>query len=156
MNAAIPRLIALIAMLLLVGLLAFWGVRRVADFAPGQDGLELGMAWLKKEYHLDEATFEKVTTAHSTYFRECEERCHELADVNRHFLSELRQSSPSVSDLDAVQVLQESICHACRLAMIDHVHQVSKLMPEETGRRFITDVQSALAPPTSRKGHRPR
>jgi len=143
-------------MLLLLGLAAFWGVRRVADFAPGQDGLALGMAWLKKEYQLDDATFEKVTAAHSSYFRECEERCHELADVNRHFLSQLREKAPHLSDLDAVQVLQESICHECRLAMIDHVHQVSELMPEETGRRFIADVQSALAPASPRKGRRPR
>lgn len=156
MNAAIPRLIALIAMLSLLAVASFWGIRRLADFAPGKDGLALGMAWLQKEYELDEATFEKVTDAHSSYFRECEDRCHELADVNRHFLSQLRENAPHLSDLDAVQVLQESICHECRLAMIDHVHQVSTLMPEEKGRRFIADVQSALAPNSPRKGRRPR
>jgi hypothetical protein len=150
-NSAIPRLVALLALLTLLGIAAFFGVRHVADFAPGQDGLALGMAWLKREYQLDDATFEKVTAAHSSYFRECEQRCHELEDVNRHFLSQLRETGPKTSDLDAVQVLQESICHGCRIAMIDHVHQVSALMPPESGRRFISDVQSVLSPSSTGK-----
>ncbi len=150
-NSAPPRLIALSAIFLLVALGSFHLVRQVVDVAPGQSGLALGMAWLKKEYHLDDATFEKVTAAHRRYFRECAQRCHELADVNRHFLSEVNEDAPGQSDLDAVQILRESICHDCRLAMIEHVHEVAALMPEDSGRRFIADVQSALEPSPPRK-----
>jgi hypothetical protein len=155
-HASAPRLIALCAALLLLSFGAFWLTRQAVDVAPGQSGLALGLAWLKQEYQLDDATFEQVTSAHRSYFRECEKRCHELEDVNRHFLSELEQHSAQKSDLDAIQVLQESICHDCRLAMINHVHQVATLMPEPAGRRFIADVRLALNPPQPRQNRSTR
>lgn len=143
---AIPRLIALLSAFFLLGWSAFVTVRNWLDVAPGQHGLKLGMAWLKHEYQLDEATFEAVTKAHRTYFRECRGRCNELADIHQHFLSELTPPQKPESDLDAVQIYQETLCHECRLAMLDHVHEVARLMPETAGRRFISDVQLALQP----------
>lgn len=156
MSSAVPRLIALVTAFLLLGLGAFWVTRQSVDLAPGQSGLDLGMIWLKREYQLDDATFAKVKEAHRRYFRECEVRCHELDDLNRHFLSELQADASPKSDLDAVQVLQESLCHDCRLAMITHVHEVAALMPADSGRRFIADVQSVLDPAHSRKYRRTR
>lgn len=155
MNSSLPRLFALVAALVLLAYGSFRLVHEAVYLAPGEQGLALGMAWLKKEYQLDDETFEKVTAAHRRYFRECEQRCHELADVNRHFLSEVRGDSPPQSDLDAVQILRESICHDCRLAMIEHVHEVAALMNEETGRRFIADVQRVLEPANPRRPRRP-
>ena len=154
MNSATPRLAALLLAFGLLAVGAFWLTRQSVDIAPGESGLALGMAWLKREYQLDDTTFAQVTAAHRRYFHECEKRCHELADVNNHFLSEVHSEKPSQSDLDAVQVLQESLCHDCRLAMIDHVHEVAGLMPPESGRRFIADVQSVLDPSHLRKHRR--
>ena len=151
-NSSAPRLLALVAAFVLLAYGSFRFVHEKVYLAPGAEGLALGMAWLKNEYQLDDATFEKVTEAHRRYFRACEQRCHELADVNRHFLSEVREDSQRQSDLDAVQILRETICHDCRLAMIDHVHEVAALMQEETGRRFIADVQRALEPSNARRG----
>jgi hypothetical protein len=152
-NAALPRLAALVLAFAALVFSAFWITRESVDLAPGESGLTLGMAWLKREYQLDDATFERVTDAHRRYFRECEKRCHELEDVNNHFLSEVRSPTKPQSDLDAVQLLQESICHDCRLAMIEHVHEVASLMPPEKGRRFIADVRNVLEPSQVR-GHR--
>jgi hypothetical protein len=146
-KSAAPRLLALLAGLFLLAYASFNAVRSTNYLTPGQSGLALGMAWLQHEYQLDDDTFQKITLAHSQYLRECRQRCHELEDVNQHFLSALRQDGTAIdSDLDAVQILQESICHDCRIAMIQHVHDVADLMPEATGLQFIEDVQKALAP----------
>lgn len=154
MTSAVLRLLALAFFFLLLAYGSFRLTRQTVDIAPGQHGLALGMIWLQKEYQLDDATFAKVTEAHRRYFRECEDRCHELEDVNRHFLSELQSRSTPKSDLDAVQVLQESLCHDCRLAMIAHVHEVAALMPAESGRRFIADVRGVLDPAHQRRHRR--
>lgn len=156
MKSPASRLAALASAFLLLATAAFYLTRQSIDFAPGQSGLALGMSWLKREYQLDDETFAKVTQAHRRYFRECAERCHELDDLNRHFLSELQADATPKSDLDAVQVLQESLCHDCRLAMITHVHEVAALMPTDSGNRFIADVQSVLYPAHSRKPGRTR
>jgi hypothetical protein len=155
-SSAVPRLIALASACLLLALGAFWFTRQSVDLAPGQYGLTLGMTWLKREYQLDDATFAQVTDAHRRYFRACAERCHELDDLNRHFLSELQSDATPKSDIDAVHLLQEKLCHDCRLAMIAHVHEVAALMPADSGRRFIADVQSVLDPSNPRKHRRTR
>jgi len=153
-----PKLVGLLALLVLLAVGSFWMVRQAVHLAPGADGLALGMAWLQKEYQLDDEVFNQVTQAHQRYFRECRQRCNELDEIQQHFLSEIRQeqTDDSGSDLDAVQMLQESVCHECRLAMIHHIHEVAALMPENTGRRFIADVQQALQPSTRRPRLTPR
>ncbi len=147
MIAAAPRLVALVCAFTAVSALSFWVVRRSFSISHGKDAFAQGMEWLKHEYRLDEDTFARVIEAHRSYFTECRQRCNELDEVNRHFLSEIQRPLPWDSDLDAVQRLQESICHDCRVAMIEHVHEVASLMPDESGRRFLTDVQSVLQPP---------
>lgn len=156
MSSPLPRLVALASAFLILGVGAYWFTRHSVDLAPGQSGLTLGMIWLKREYQLDDATFAKVTDAHRRYFRACEQRCHELDDLNRHFLSELQTDAQPKSDIDAVHLLQEKLCHDCRLAMITHVHEVAALMPADSGRRFIADVQSVLDPGNPRKHRRTR
>jgi hypothetical protein len=145
--AATPRLVALVCAFTAVSSLSFWVARRSFSISHGKDALAQGMEWLRHEYRLDGDTFARVIEAHRAYFSECRQRCNELDEVNRHFLSEVQRPVPWNSDLDAVQRLQESICHDCRIAMLEHVHEVASLMPEESGRRFLKDVQSVLQPP---------
>ena len=151
MNASAPRLVALTSAFLLLALGSFWLTLQALDFTPGNSGLALGMAWLKKEYQLDDSTFSKVTDAHRLYFRDCEKRCTELDDLNSHFLNQLKADSTPKSDIDAVHILQENLCIDCRIAMITHVHEVAALMPAQVGRRFITDIKTALDPTSNRK-----
>lgn len=143
------------ALLAALVLLAYGGFRLVHDtmyLAPGREGSDLGLAWLQKEYHLDDATFAKVAEAHRRYFRDCARRCHELEDVNHHFLSEVSAHPPGKSDLDALETLRESICHDCRQAMVRHIHEVASFMDPETGRRFIADIQRTMNPRPARRG----
>jgi hypothetical protein len=139
-NDSAPRLFTLLSAFLLLAFGSFWITRQELDLAPGKSGLPLGMAWLKHEYQLDDATFEKVTAAHRAYFRACEKRCNELDELSSHFLSQLKTDTTPKSDLDAVHLLQENHCTDCRLAMIAHVHEVAALMPPDVGRRFIAGV----------------
>jgi hypothetical protein len=156
LSTAPPRLIALVCALLAAGFASFLVVRRSFSIAPGEGALAQGMRWLKHEYHLDEETYAKVVQAHQSYYRECSQRCGELEELNRHFLSEVESPKPTESDLDAVQELQEAICHECRMAMVEHVHEVAALMPETSGRRFLADAQRALSPPARPKSGRGR
>ncbi len=155
MSSATPRLLALSAGFLLIGSAAFLATRQALDIAPGKSGLALGMRWLQHAYDLDDATFALIQEEHLHYFRECEQRCHELNNIGHHFLSAL--GSPTrESDLDAIQELEEIICHDCRMAMIEHVHQVGALMPEDARLRFIADFRTILLPSGRPRGRASR
>lgn len=156
MSTAPPRLLAFSLALLVAAGASFFLVRRSLSIAPGHTALAQGMQWLKHEYALDEETYGRIVRAHQSYFRECNERCGELEEINRHFLREVESPGTEGSDLDAVQELQEAICHDCRVAMIEHVHEVASMMPDPSGRRFLADVQRVLNPPHKQRSGRGR
>jgi hypothetical protein len=104
------------------------------------------LAWLKKEFHLGDPEFERVTRLHEGYLPRCEELCQRIAAKN----VELQQmvTSPNV-DTKAVELkLKEAgdLRVECQRNMFHHFLEVSRQMPPEQGRRYLQWVhQRTLA-----------
>ncbi len=99
------------------------------------------LAWLKKEFQLGDAEFERVAKLHEGYMPRCEELCRQVAHKN----SELKQLV-SAANVDASAV-EEKLKEAgdlrvqCQKNMFNHFLEVSRQMPPEQGRRYLQWVQ---------------
>jgi hypothetical protein len=104
------------------------------------------LAWLKKEFALSDAEYERVAKLHEDYLPRCEELCQRIAEKN----GELRQifAGPSV-DAKAVELkLKEAgdLRVECQKNMFHHFLEVSRQMPPEQGKRYLQWVhQRTLA-----------
>ena len=54
------------------------------------------LAWLKKEFNLDDAEFKRVLQLHEAYLPECAERCRKIEEQNTK-LSDLLSSSSEIT-----------------------------------------------------------
>jgi Heavy-metal resistance len=101
------------------------------------------LAWLKKEYRLSDAEFERVSNLHASYLPRCEEMCRRIGAKN----SEIKK----LIDADGtnVVVLEQKLAEAlqlqlqCHTNMLRHFISVSQQMPPEQGRRYLAWIEES-------------
>jgi hypothetical protein len=99
------------------------------------------LLWLKKEFKLSEAEFARIAQLHQSYLPRCQERCRridELSDQVTKAISDAAQLTPEIERLLAERARMRADCQA---EMLKHFFEVSRTMPPETGRRYLTWVQ---------------
>lgn len=105
---------------------------------------EVGLRWLKDEYHLDDATFERVSTLHRDYFMKCTKMCRQLDAADRPLLWRARHRNRQPGSIDDQLSKEQALCGDCEKAATDHLNQVAALMPPEQGKRFLDDILPIL------------
>ena len=99
------------------------------------------LAWLKKEFKLSDAEFERITKLHEAYLPQCAERCQRIAEQNQQ-LQQLLQQSPSVTpEIQALLGARAQTRANCEAEMLKHFREVSRTMPPEQGRRYLQWVE---------------
>ncbi len=117
---------------------ALWATRE--SLRPGENPQEVGLLWLKDEYHLDDATFEKVSALHRDYFRQCDKMCRQINEADRPLLWRARHRNRQPGELDAQLARDQIVCGDCEKAATEHLRQVARLMPASSGQRFLNDI----------------
>lgn len=99
------------------------------------------LAWLKKEFHLSDAEFARITRLHAAYLPQCAQRCLRIAEQNRQLEQLLSQASsvtPEIQNLLAERAKTRADCEA---EMLNHFLEVSRAMPPDEGRRYLEWVE---------------
>ena len=148
------------AVILVVGLLAaaagdctlyYHGTKRHLEMlvSPAPE-----LAWLKKEFQLGDAEFERVAKLHEGYVPRCADLCRRIAQKN----SELKQIvSATTVDAKAVeQKLKEAgdLRVECQQSMFNHFLDVSRQMPPGQGSRYLQWVQQWTLTPKHDRAQR--
>jgi len=105
------------------------------------------LAWIKTEFQLDDATFERVRTLHEAYKPVCADLCRQI-DAQHEELAQLLATSDGVTPAITRMVDQANVLRAqCQREMLRHFFEVSRVMPPEQGRRYLAWMhQQTLAP----------
>ena len=100
------------------------------------------LAWLKKEFHLSDAEFARVSKLHEAYLPECAERCRIIAAENEKLQQLLAQSAVVTPEIQMLLAERAQTRAECEAAMLKHFYEVSHTMPPEEGRRYLVWVQT--------------
>lgn len=83
------------------------------------------MAWLRAEFHLDDAQFAAIQALHDSYGRECAQHCAAIVEARqRHAPAQERAALEQV----------------CVDSMTAHFRKVAALMPSGEGERYLAIV----------------
>ncbi|MGV3658599.1 MAG: hypothetical protein ACO1TE_00390 [Prosthecobacter sp.] len=140
--SAVRRLAGFICLLALLAGAVLWITRESAR--PRESYQEIGLRWLRDEYRLDDATFEKVAALHHAYFATCSQMCRQIKEATRPLLMQTRRQPLSTSTKAGLRQQEQKLCDDCELAAKKHLLQVADLMPEEQRQRFLDDMLSTL------------
>lgn len=97
--------------------------------------------WLKQEFHLDDAQFQRISRMHEGYLPQCGETCQKIAGKTaelKDLFSRTGAVTPEVEKkLEEIAKLRAE----CQANMLRHFYEVSKVMPPEEGRRYLAWVR---------------
>ncbi|MBL9179386.1 MAG: hypothetical protein JNM65_15085 [Verrucomicrobiaceae bacterium] len=136
------RLLGFAFLTVVVATAALWITRE--SLRSRESPAEIGLRWLKEEYHLDEPVFERITALHRDYYQKCDQMCRQINEADRPLLWRARQRGRTSSDVDALLSKERAICADCEKTAIKHLRQVAAHMPPEQGKRFLENILPAI------------
>ena len=102
------------------------------------------MEWLRREFRLSDAQFERIAQMHREYAPACAVMCGKIARSNERLdalISANKSPTPEVrAALHESAVVQEE----CRQAMLGHAYAVCAEMPPEQGARYLKMMKTRL------------
>jgi len=105
----------------------------------GQPNPEL--AWLKKEFSLTSAEYERLAKLHQAYLPQCASRCEQIEAQNQELKRLLAESSDITPQVQAVMARRAQMRAECETEMLRHFLEVSRTMPVAQGRRYLAWVE---------------
>ena len=102
------------------------------------------LAWLKREFHLSDAEFTRISQMHAAYLPQCRQRCLRIAEQDRQLhqlLANATNLTPEVQNLLAQRAQTRG---ECETEMMKHFLTVSQTMPPEEGRRYLAWVEQHI------------
>lgn len=102
---------------------------------------EPALAWMRDEYHLNDAQFQRLNELHHAYLPKCAEMCIRIDEKNselQRLLSGTNVVTPKIRSVlaEAAQLRAE-----CQANMLDHFYAVSKTMPPEQGEKYLAWIK---------------
>jgi len=95
------------------------------------------LAWLKKEFHLSDAEFARVSQLHAEYQGRCAEMCMRIAEKNAELEALLGKSTNVTPEIKTKLAEAAQIRAECQAAMLAHFCEVSRTMPPAEGKRYL-------------------
>ena len=95
------------------------------------------LAWLKREFRLSDAEFQRITKLHRGYLPRCGEMCARIADKNDEIRQLIGSTNADVRQIEQKLAEAGQLRLQCQSNMLHHFIAVSQAMPPEQGRRYL-------------------
>jgi hypothetical protein len=99
------------------------------------------LAWLKKEFNLDDAELARITELHQSYRPHCVEMCRRIDAKNAELKELLARTNAMTPEVEQKLAEAAQLRLECQKAMLKHFMAVSQTMPPEQGKRYLAWVE---------------
>jgi len=97
--------------------------------------------WLRQEFHLNDAEMAHMRELHNGYLPKCMEMCAQIA-VKKQELDAALAGATNVSPVAKQKLNELALLRSqCQAQMLQHFIEVSRAMPPEQGRRYLSEVE---------------
>ncbi|MEI7729302.1 MAG: periplasmic heavy metal sensor [Verrucomicrobiota bacterium] len=129
--------------MLLAGVAVFLASQRLAAHWCIQHAVQPGddLAWLRLEFHLNDADLARVRELHDGYLPKCREFCERIDSRKRELQTMLAASTSTPAAIEQKLIEVGTLRAQCQAAMLQHFREVSQVMPPEQGRRYLAEMQ---------------
>lgn len=98
------------------------------------------LAWLKQEFSIPDAEFDRISKLHQAYSAACQERCARI-DAKNDQLKSLLAATRTVTPAVEAALREAALLRAeCQARMLEHFYLVSETMPPPQRERYLAWV----------------
>ena len=116
-----------------VAIFAYVGAKRLCAQQMTADDL----GWLKREFRLSDTEIARIRQLHQGYLPRCREMCAKICAKQ----SEVEQVLGRGEAPDDKLVELATLRAQCQAQMLKHFQEVSRAMPAEQGKRYLSEMQ---------------
>lgn len=138
-----PRSLLLLLLALLAGASLVSGTYQVARWAcasrlagPGDD-----LAWLRREFRLQEADLARIRRLHQGYLPQCRDLCQRIAVQQQQLQAAWATGQGVTPTVEQKLAAIAALRLQCQTQMLRHFYAVSLAMPPAQGRRYLAQMQ---------------
>ncbi|MBM3837123.1 MAG: periplasmic heavy metal sensor [Verrucomicrobia bacterium] len=99
------------------------------------------LLWLKNEFNLSDAEFERVSRLHDGYLPQCTQMCARIAAKDAELKALLSQTNVLTAEIEAKLTEASQLRLECQKNMLKHFYEVSRTMKPDQGKRYLAWVQ---------------
>ncbi len=99
------------------------------------------LVWLKDEFGLSGAEFDRVSELHNAYLPQCREMCRKIDAQNEQLQKSLVSATNVTPEIESALLEASRLRAECQTMMLRHFIQVSQTMPPEQGKRYLAWVK---------------
>jgi hypothetical protein len=107
------------------------------------------LAWLQAEFHLSDVEFKRVCEMHDAYLAGCSERCRRIDEKNEQLKALLARTNAVTPEIETALKEAAQLRAECQKQMLQHFYDLSRTMPPEQGKRYLSWVHGQTISPDS-------
>lgn len=97
--------------------------------------------WLRQEFHLSDPEMARIRQLHNGYLPKCAEMCARIAAKKQELDAALADGT-NVNAVAKQKLTELAVLRSqCQAQMLEHFIEVSKAMPPEEGRRYLSEME---------------
>ena len=122
---------------------AYFAFYRIGTASPREwlQSPQPELAWLKQEFNLSAAEFDRISALHSAYRPQCREMCRRIGEQNTKLRRLLETAGNMTSEIGSAIAEAARLRGECQRDMLQHFFAVSQTMPLDQGRRYLALVK---------------
>lgn len=105
------------------------------------------MEWLRREFRLSDAQFERIEKLHREYAPTCAVMCEKIARSNERLDARMSANTTPTPEVRAALHESAAVQEECRQAMLGHVYAICAEMSPEQGARYLKMMKARLIEP---------
>jgi hypothetical protein len=112
----------------------YWGTASHRDMLQGQTP---ELAWLKSEFNLSDAEFDRITKLHDAYQPHCAEMCRRIDEQGQKLKTLVNSTNTMTKEIESAFAESAKLRADCQRDMLQHFFEVSRTMPPAQGKRYL-------------------
>jgi hypothetical protein len=125
-------------------LCTFFGTTDLRSVSADRDA---GLVWLRREFHLTDAQFQRIQALQTAYAGKCDLMCQQIMNANAALdaaISRNRRVTPEIQQAmgEVARVQQE-----CQQSMLAHIYEVSEQMNPNSAEQYLQIMKQRIIQP---------
>jgi hypothetical protein len=125
-------------------LCTFFGTRDLRSVSSNRDA---ELVWLRREFHLTDAQFQRIQALQTAYAGKCDLMCQQIMNANAALdaaISRNRRVTPEIQQAmgEVARVQQE-----CHQSMLAHIYAVSEQMNPNSAEQYLQIMKQRIIQP---------
>jgi len=141
--------VAILFATIAAGFGAFWLCTffGTADLRSVSSDRDAELVWLRREFHLSDAQFQRIQALHTAYVGKCDLTCRRIMDANAVLdtaISRSRRVTPEIQQAmaEAARVQQD-----CQQSMLAHAYEISEQMDPGSAEQYLKMMKQRIIQP---------